>query len=381
MPAVSSATPTSGKPAGRRDFGLDAIRAAAITMVLTTHSGLFAMGSINYRSGVLPALGFLGVELFFGLSGYLIGSILLSGRHTMPTFYLRRLAKILPPYLLGLALIMIFMPQAGGWGSFFSHLFFIQDFFPEQVLYFPVSWSLAIEFWFYLLIPLMLLPAIRWAKGRQLLVACVGLLLLILAARWIYVINAHPTWEFGIHRFVPLRFDALLFGVLAAIIEFRHHRLHRWLVRREVAILGLVVLGALAATFGMLFLNQVKLEEATWFKSIGLSAVGASICVLVLAAKHHLSLAKPWPIITPAITWLSQISYSLYLIHLFIFFFFGSMLGGPGLWGNPWWLLGLSVSSSLVLSWVTYELFEVGLVLRARHWVEKRWFNRAKPVR
>lgn len=91
----------------QRDFGLDVVRSTAIGLVILAHASVFYDKFNVFTFGVLPACGFIGVELFFGLSGYLIGMILLEGRNSVSIFYLKRLMKILPPYFLVLGAIFL----------------------------------------------------------------------------------------------------------------------------------------------------------------------------------------------------------------------------------------------------------------------------------
>jgi len=130
VPKKSNVRATQLASLRSRDFGLDIVRAVAILLVLFTHSVLFFKESNWFTHGVLPAFGVLGVELFFGLSGFLIGMILLEGRHSLSVFYLKRFMKILPPYLLILGVVFI-AHGIGTWHKFLMHVFFFGKFFPS----------------------------------------------------------------------------------------------------------------------------------------------------------------------------------------------------------------------------------------------------------
>lgn len=350
-----------------RFFGLDVVRAVAIICVLVTHAALFIRTPGLAKYGVLPVFGLIGVELFFGLSGYLIGGMLLSRRHNLRTFYLHRLAKILPPYWLVVALVFIAAPGYGWWAAT-THLLFIQDFYPVQADIFPVSWSLAVEFWFYMVVPLVFIGLQR--SGRHtLLIRLILLVMITLVVRLALGFTLHPTWEFGIHRFIPVRLDALIFGVLAAIIEAQYHAAHRVMTHWFTALAGLGLLVSVAVWFGEMFFHYAIFEASDIAKAVVLTLAGLAVMLVVLAAKHHV----PRPggltgrVVAPVIGWLSRISYSLYLIHLFIYGYFATLPGPRPL------LLAAAVASSLLLATLMYELFEVRMVLRGRRSLERRW--------
>ncbi len=269
-----------------RDFGLDVIRATAILLVLITHSTVFFKSHNWFTFGPLPAFGLLGVELFFGLSGYLIGMILLEGRHSLGVFYLKRLMKILPPYLFILGVVFI-TSGVDNWRAFAVHLLFIQTFYPAQANYFPVSWSLAIEFWFYLFAPLLLINRVTKKNiGTQLLKQCVTVVALLFVIRAIYIMSGKHDWEFGVHRFMPLRFDTLIFGIIAAAIARQHKDLRLWLTTRLITATAIAACGVFCVLFGLLYYHAT-LDSARWFHVLGLSVLGCSIMVLVLVALKY----------------------------------------------------------------------------------------------
>jgi peptidoglycan/LPS O-acetylase OafA/YrhL len=367
-------TATKEKEGKPRYFGLDILRAVAIVFVLITHAAVFFPDPNFITYGLLPGLGFVGVEIFFGLSGFLIGSILLERKYSLGVFYLKRLMKILPPYLLILLLIFIF----SGFDNisvFASHLFFLQNFYPSMSGYFPVSWSLAIEFWFYLLIPVLLLNRIAQKNiGRQLLILSLGVLGLLAVIRFVYVEVYNPAWEFGIHRFVPLRFDTMIFGVVAALIVRQHKRLYEFLTQPIVAILNTLGMIIIIYLFGSHYYNGV-IDSVGLFHSIGLTARGANIMILILCVQKYIHYPMRAWAATPAkvITFISYTSYSLYLVHLFVYLWIAHMLGGG------WLPYILAVILSVVGAWLFYETVEKQ-ALRAASWLQKKYFERPRTA-
>jgi peptidoglycan/LPS O-acetylase OafA/YrhL len=142
-----------------RSFGLDLARATAICLVIAAH-----FGHKNY-----DALGFWGVELFFALSGFLIGQILWRSfsepnswnAKQLFNFWSRRWWRTLPNYYLFFAIMLVFHHLHGdglpGLARLSSFLWFGQNLWHTHFSFYPVAWSLCIEEWFYLLFPLLLL--------------------------------------------------------------------------------------------------------------------------------------------------------------------------------------------------------------------------------
>src|ERR1035437_361726 len=134
----------------KRNFGLDIIRAISISLVIIAHS--FAIKNVE--------LGVWGVEVFFVLSGFLIGQILIrdftngiSFKKIM-YFWKRRWFRTLPLYYAVILVKFIFFDSSLGL-KFFAYIFFLQNNF-VGISFLPVSWSLVVEEWFYLTLPLLL---------------------------------------------------------------------------------------------------------------------------------------------------------------------------------------------------------------------------------
>ena len=246
---------------------LDGIRGAACLMVLVAHYVAGMMGTQAGASGgpVFAAVSFLlsGVDLFFVLSGFLIGGILMDHRQShryFSTFYLRRICRILPVYLLligSFSTILLLglpqrIPQLAMWlfhdnMPIWSFATFTQNIqmalAGKQVSgWAGITWSLAVEEQFYLLLPLAIysLPtkAIPW-----LAIVC---FLVAMPAR--YLANAEWGW-FAAYVLLPCRLDALMAGVLAAwllrqgwaVIWIRAHQ--RWLYTGTAVMLAIAVAG------------------------------------------------------------------------------------------------------------------------------------------
>lgn len=201
---------------------IDGLRALAVVPVVAFHAGLPAVGG-----------GYVGVDIFFVISGYLITSIITSeidaGHFSLATFYQRRVRRIFP----ALITVLIFCSIAGyllmtpddykmlGQSAVATTLFVSNIFFWRQTNYFdaPVSenpllhtWSLAIEEQFYLFYPLLLMLVARyWPNLRKPIIVILCLLSFVLGL-WLLALKPSATFYLG-----PTRFWELLVGGLVAI--------------------------------------------------------------------------------------------------------------------------------------------------------------------
>ena len=194
---------------------LDGLRGAAALAVVFYH---IAQRLVGYETGwfrlAMDAclLGFLGVDVFFALSGFLITGILL-GRRTQPrfyrNFYARRLLRLAPPYLLTLAIVAVFIP--GARVSLLLSLVYLANF--ATLLHLPVGygvlWSLSIEEHFYFVWPVLL----RSVTRGNLLCVCVAICVLTPLGRVYAVLHG------GLDGYLSwYRFDGLAWGALLAIV-------------------------------------------------------------------------------------------------------------------------------------------------------------------
>ena len=136
----------------KRNIGLDILRVAAAMLVIICHSGFFSVG-ISFR--FLSFGGVLAVEIFFALSGLLVGKSLIQAvvgpepGKALKKFYVNRLLRTLPLYYIMLLVTAV----VSGKGIPLSCFVFLQNFSESDLSFLPVSWSLSVEAWFYFLIP------------------------------------------------------------------------------------------------------------------------------------------------------------------------------------------------------------------------------------
>lgn len=223
-----------------RNYGLDVVRAGAIFLVVLGHGTTF----FPKTATLLGIGGYLGVEMFFVLSGYLIGAILIkaiSGSDLnifhLRAFWIRRWFRTLPNYYLFMMVqIVIGMVTVNFLKTNFDfrHLIFVQHFTAFSGYPMPESWSLCVEEWFYVLFPIVLLILCRLASDdRAAVLGAVGLFLCvaafarILISAWYF--RAEPIsmldWNIYFRGATLLRLDAIAYGVLLAYVVKYHSAL------------------------------------------------------------------------------------------------------------------------------------------------------------
>jgi peptidoglycan/LPS O-acetylase OafA/YrhL len=258
-----------------RNSQLDLLRSVAILMVVAYH---LTQTSPKPLAALMSPIrvGEYGVDLFFVLSGWLIGGLYWReqarfGSVDLPRFWVRRWLRTIPPYLVALALawmaVRVQRHDSFNWG----YLFFIQNYY-ERLPFFLVSWSLCIEEHFYVFVPLLLL----WARGRPwfMLVTCVSLIMAAPLCRcWLSQHGAIPEFGFKLTA-THLRLEGLLLGFSAAYVPvfsasrwFSIQRFSRWVGAVSAAVLILIM---------MLTQHQV------WMYRIGLTALAALLTAVLI---------------------------------------------------------------------------------------------------
>jgi len=306
--------PRGARPALHgRVFGLDLVRAGAVALVLVAHASE-ALEPAFRAPRAFETLAVVGVELFFVLSGFLIGGIIIDSirpdARWLANFWVRRWLRTLPNYFLFLALnVALFRSAYARWPAFGPFLVFGQALAWPHPQFFNEAWSLAIEEVFYLLAPLAALAALPLAAtSRRVLLALVLVVLAIGAARLAYVLHYDPGWDFGVRKVTLLRLDCIVYGVIPAYV------CRRWTfgpaARRWVAALGAALAGWGTWLFASGAVAASPAMRAVFFSVIpaGFAALlplaaeldGASLPGAMRNATHHLAL---W-------------SYSLYLTNL-----------------------------------------------------------------
>lgn len=352
-----------------RLYGLDTLRAIAIVFVLIYHYRVFV--SRENPFGFISSLGWTGVDLFFVLSGYLIGnqvfSALAKGSDlSLKLFYIRRFLRTLPNYYFVLALYFLFPEVLSGpyTAPLWSFLTFTQNFDMHAGETFTHSWSLCIEEQFYLIFPVLTL-LIAYAK-RSLTLGWVTIIGSILVAMFLRGFNwsEHGGSSISSRDFMEYiyyssitRFDELLPGIAIALLKNFHPSRYEAILRRG----NLLLVTGLLSTTTMLYLfyNYAYIEGyGTTFlvTTFGYSFLAISFAILVLAALSPNSLLHNIRI--PGAASIALWSYAIYLIHKPLFQVLKTQLTELGIEINT--IAGMTVimSISIFCGWSLYALVE-----------------------
>ncbi|MCY7357794.1 MAG: acyltransferase [Rudanella sp.] len=325
----------------KRVFGLDVLRAAAILIVVDAHSGV-ALGSFH-RGGLLHQFMPDGVELFFVLSGFLIGGILIRtyeqenrmNGSLILNFWTRRWFRTLPNYYFVLILLIV-LNLLRAWQSglpntlpvkrnLASYFVFLQNFVHYVPDFFPETWSLAIEEWSYITIPLLLLlwdkfrPA-SWSRQNVVLAVILTVILGTNLLRLVLALQ-HPIndGELGFRGIVLTRLDAIAYGILAAYTKQYYPAFWNSPLARQNAFwfgLTMTILTAFTASVLVLatYVDAGIFSEYVFYKrTLYFSVIGLSMMLLIPRMDAWRTASG---LIPRAITHISLISYSLYLLNL-----------------------------------------------------------------
>jgi peptidoglycan/LPS O-acetylase OafA/YrhL len=373
------ATPV--RPRQERVPELDGLRGAAIFMVVVFHyleqQGTVSGGGLTPILQRLALMGWSGVDLFFVLSGFLIGGILVDARNSpsyFRTFYTRRFFRIIPIYYLWILAYIVLVGVAGSYLRahsnsglimapglpIYAHFFFLQNlmvipFAGLAGAWFSHLWSLAVEEQFYLISPLV----VRLLSTRPLtiflgcVIAAAPLLRVVLLA-----LRTDP-WLVSV--LMPCRADSLAIGMLAAVF-WRKEGFREWLSDRS---------GTLYAILAVLFAGVAALwkwspeSQTLGMETIGFTWLAAFFVVILLLALTR----RDGPIARLArVAWLRElgrVSYCVYIIHLVVNVFCHTLLrrASPATSDARGAAVTIfSAFATLGIAWISWKLFEGPLV-------------------
>jgi peptidoglycan/LPS O-acetylase OafA/YrhL len=379
---ASSLLPTSTP--GTHIPALDGVRGLAILLVLVRH---FSPDNFPQDSFGEPLIrwgrfGWMGVDLFFVLSGFLITGILLNARskpHYFRNFYVRRVLRIFPLYYGVLLALLVVAPllfsAAGLWPRVTQMLGKYADDYASiranqiwlwlyavnlvpgvEWSFLEGFWSLAVEEHFYLVWPFLV-----WClRGRRLIVACVGCIVLALVIRVVLWATGWSGPQFR-YEFTLCRMDCLALGALLAVLA-RNERTWAWLSRNG----GWVALASAAALIAGFAWQGGPNYRTPLTSTIGLTVV-ALLCggVLVMALRAPTTSLLGRTFRSGFLTFLGRYSYGLYVLHrlaafpvrkLFTWDSVGAATGSPLLGVALYQVVAWTASIALALaSWYLYE--------------------------
>lgn len=350
---------------------LTGLRGVAACAVLAFHLWQFVGGprlwlgaeAWGYPAHALAATGFLGVDLFFVLSGFLLGLPFLAAVRgerpwpRLPTYLVRRARRVLPALWAQIALLALL------WGAFAGavpfdlrtallHATFLQHWVTDPGQVNPVYWTLPVEWWFYFLLPFAAL-AFRWVRWWLLLALVVaGVVLFRLQCHAWLADGLFGVWSgYGQIMLLRARFDQFFLGLLAAWFHLGLPGT-RWgrAVAVASAIAGLVALAPSLALRGDLFV-RADYPWVLWHYTL----TGALMASLVYGSAG----AVPWVeklLANRAMSWLGLVSYSIYLWHYPVLEAVRRVIGFDA--GRQAMAAAAAVAATLAVSWLSYRFVE-----------------------
>jgi len=322
---------------------IDGLRAVAVIPVILFHAGFSAFAG-----------GYIGVDVFFVISGYLITTILIAereaGTYSLLGFYERRARRILPALFL---VLLCTIPFAWRWlapdpfedyarSQAFAALFVSNFHFLEKSSYYDIgsalrpllhTWSLAVEEQFYLLFPLVLVPLGAFARGKFLIVFLIISALSLGVAEWGW--RTYPSQNF---YFTFSRLWELLAGSICAVILYARPRM-----RSDAAAL---------AGLALILFSVFSYTAATPFPSVYALVPVVGTALIILFADTGTWAARA--LSTAPMVWIGLISYSAYLWHQPLFAFARiRSIAEPSLW-----VMAVLSLVTLALAWLTMRYIE-----------------------
>lgn len=297
---------------------LDGLRGVSILAVMWVHGGLFWLGQG----------GFLGVDIFFVLSGFLITALLLqeweqTERVNFRNFYIRRGLRLLPPLFVLVALcalqVALFPPREGtgeALKSILVALFYLSNWLPVYPPLFH-TWSLGIEEQFYILWPFLLYAMLRLRLGARSILGAllfgVALIALHRASLWH---GSTGREHLMVYTRLDARADALLVGCMAGVLITRGlvpvGRAWRLLIQTSAALGALLVAASLA----------VVASTSDFLYYGGFTAIAVAVAAVIISLFHAPLRAFHALLEQPVLRWFGRLSYGLYLWHLPVYFLY-----------------------------------------------------------
>lgn len=344
-----------------RVLGLDILRVTAILAVLFAHSSYLL--DIKISESTTYTIGFFGVELFFVLSGFLIGTILIRSFKNnefkftqLKVFWIRRWFRTIPVYFFALffhAFILFivdnyyFVFYNPKWYLYF---FFIQNSFSVEPELFGIAWSLSIEEWFYLIVPTIFFLVNKRFKlnSETQLTVIISIIFLFVCFRFIYCSFPIDNFDLEVRKRMPFRIDSIIYGVLAAYLFIKYPK---QLEKRKIQLL---VLGALIVFFGFYIISKdfksnlqnLNLTEMVFIFPV--ISLGISFCIPYFS----LMKANKQNYVHHTITFISLISYSIYLFHIPVINLLSNLISNRIILFCSIWII------TFILSWITYSFIE-----------------------
>ena len=306
----------------KRIFGLDILRAFAILFVIYQHAGNYVPTKLKatYNLFVLD-----GVSIFFVLSGFLIGRILIQlieqpsfNTKSLFKFWKRRWLRTLPNYFLILLLLIVLnliFTDGFTLSSVKNYFIFSQNLNLPHPSFFPEAWSLSIEEWFYFITPIGLFILIKRLKlnaKQSILILTISIVIVAMLIRYYkftaYNITSHGDWDLLLRKQVVTRLDSIIFGVIGAY--FQYYYLKHWIKHKHLFFTIGIALLALTKVLGFLDLKPVNGMYNCVFSFSVFAAAILFLLPYLSSIKHGKGRLSSF------FSYTSVISYAIYILHL-----------------------------------------------------------------
>ncbi len=306
-----------------RIFGLDFVRAIAISMIVFSYAYFLIENTNPFLASLTGLLGFAGIELFFVLSGFLIGTIMLKmyltnsfNYKSIVIFLKRRGLRTLPNYYLVLILNIILGISFGyALKDAWRYFFFLQNLMNYQITFFPESWSLSILQWTYLIMPFVFWFTYKISKNKKLgfLWTSVGLILFFHLMRFGFYKNHFISdmnmWNEQVKSIVLYRIDSILIGFLLAWF----HYFYSDKLKNISVYLFILALHLFFLQFVALNVLSIDIVSNPKYFLVFYFTFSSVTFALALPVFIYWKNSNNW--IAKLVNWISKLSYAMYLLH------------------------------------------------------------------
>lgn len=355
----------------KRNVGLDIIRTIAILLVLFSHTLWI---SDNYPKAISLAMRFsgtIGVEIFFIISGFLIGKIILREIHkpdfsfsNIKYFLVRRWFRTFPNYylLLSVNILIWFVIYEEVPKKLYNYFIYLQNFSSPSLPFYRVSWSLSVEQFSYIIGPVLLLILIRLfpKKNRSFIYLFVTVIVILcFTATKIFFYKTHTLnniveWNENIRKVLIYRLDVVYYGFL---LRYTYNKKTEWVLKykKHLLLLGIFIILMLHIFRTPL---GITIENMPLFMTVFYLPINSIGIACLIPYLNTVKISSNF--FTKIVTTISLISYSLYLLHYTIILhsmkvlFPSDSLKGISLWIYTfiYWAI------TLLLSYLLYKYFE-----------------------
>lgn len=308
-----------------RNLGLDIMRTICVLAIVFFHTNNF-LGKFTSIYKTLFPIGYLLQELFFGLSGFLVGRQILKhinqpkSNLNLITFYKNRWLRTVPLYFMFIIINFILLKTIYIYSlphfnnllfNVFNYFLFTQNLFTQHPYFFPEIWPLPIEEWSFLVLPIPIFIYNYITKKNmtlnQLLFLIFIEIVLISCLRINYILSTNPELDWGLRKIVVYRLDSLLYGFALTILI---DKFQRFFVKYRLWLMLIGFTSSIIFYYGQNYMNSY------FFKTTVFNVLPFFMC-LIIPYFYFTSFDYFNKKLKAMITHISLSSYSVLLTHLY----------------------------------------------------------------